>query len=101
MQANDVLEQHKALLTTRQKTARVTSLVSLVFLVGVLLVPVLFITQADYQPDVVGVLMFAFLALTNAIQLGKALAGIRTYEELIGVLDAVQRAMGREGSALD
>jgi hypothetical protein len=97
MQVNEALEHHKALLTTRQKTARVTSFVFLALLVGVLLVAFLLITQADYQPDVGIVLMLVFLALTNAVQLGKALAGIRMYEELIGVLDAVQRAMARQG----
>lgn len=99
MQANDVLEQHKALLTTRQKTARVTSLVFLALLIGVLVVLFLLITRGGYQPDVGIIFLLVILALTNAVQLGKALAGIRTYEELIGVLDAVQRAMAREGSA--
>lgn len=99
MQANDVLEDHKALLTVRQKTARVTSLIFLALLVGVMVVPFLLITPGGYQPDVGIIFLLVFLALTNAIQLGKALAGIRTYKELIGVLDAVQRAMAREGSA--
>jgi 1,4-dihydroxy-2-naphthoate octaprenyltransferase len=72
MQVNEALEHHKALLTTRQKTARVTSFVSLALLIGVLLVPVLFITQADYQPDVVGVLMFAFLGSTYQITSAKS-----------------------------
>jgi hypothetical protein len=100
MQANDVLEDHKALLTVRQKTARVTSFVFLALLVGVMVVPFLLITRGGYQPDVGIIFLLVFLALTNAVQLGKALAGIRTYKELIGVLDAVQRAMAREDSAL-
>ena len=99
MQANDVLEDYKALLTVRQKTARVTSFVFLALLIGVLVFPFLLITRGGYQPDVGIVLMLVFLALTNAVQLGKALAGIRMYEELIGVLDAFQRAMAQEGSA--
>jgi hypothetical protein len=100
MQANDVLEHHKTLLTVRQKTARVTSLVFLALLIGVMVVPFLLITRGGYQPDVGIIFLLVFLALTNAVQLGKALAGIRMYEELTGVLDAVQRAMAREGSAL-
>ena len=98
MPANDVLEHHKALLNTRRRTARVTSFVFLALLIGVLVVPFLLVTRGGYQPDVSIIVMLVFLALTNAVQLGKALAEIRMYEELIEVLDVLRRAEERGDS---
>jgi hypothetical protein len=98
MPANDVLEHHKALLNTRRRTTRVTSFVFLALLIGVLGVPFLLVTRGGYQPDVSIIVMLVFLALTNAVQLGKALAEIRMYEELIEVLDVLRRAEERGDS---
>jgi hypothetical protein len=101
MQVNEALEHHKALLTTRQRTARVTSFVFLALLILVLLVPLSLITWGNYQPDVGMVFLFAFLALTNAIHLGKTLAEIRMYGELIDVLDMLRRIVEATGHTED
>jgi heme/copper-type cytochrome/quinol oxidase subunit 4 len=90
------LVEHQLLLRTRQKAARRDAVIFLVLLIVILLFPLLLVMQGGYQPDTDIVVLFAFLALSDAIHIASKLAAYRTLGELIEVLEVLQQALEQE-----
>lgn len=92
------LEEYAERLRARKKVALIYALFFLALLLVTSLGPPLLVALTDYRPDVVIVLMWFFLSMTNVVQISAKVAERRMLEQTLDLIKVLQETGAEDGS---